>query len=324
MKKTLLVILSIILSLTMLISFTGCSEKQPDKPIEDLEKPVVVDTKEDDEEVDDETGATPKSDPIPLTEPEEAPEGTVLSIYGDGVEKQTNYTLEDLMDMKEGYRELKYSTTNNWPSFKHMSGNGISLIYLLKEAGILDTAKSLVFISTDGYQAILPKEQVFSVQYSYSEHSVNGSSGENEIEPIIAWEWGDDKTYPENMRPIFGQVGPYEVNTASSVKDLYRIEVLTWDAGSWAVPTASIEQGNVSAGTELELGHPQMDNIKIYYTLDGTEPSYNSEVYNKSTTYFQPDLIVPLIIENDVTIKAFVGGLGKADSAVVEFTYKVG
>jgi len=249
----------------------------------------------------------------------------VLTISGDGVNGETTWTLNQLQSLRDGYRELTYSTTNNWPSFGSMEARGISLPYLLRQAGIKDTAASIKLTSTDGYYTTLPYNQVFGVLYSYSSHSASGSSGASAIEPVVAWVWGDTgRVREENIRPFFGQTGPWEVNTASFVKDLSKIEVLTSSPGSWAVPSASIADGaTVSAGTELELSHGSMDSIRIYYTLDGSEPDYFSPVYNPSTSYFQPQLIRPVLLTESATIKAFAAGLGKERSAVVTFAITV-
>ena len=115
-----------------------------------------------------------------------------------------------------------------------------------------------------------------------------------------------------------------EVNTAAFVKDLILIEVMNESAGVWAAPGVSIDDGSaIPSGTELTMLHESMDSIRIYYTLDGSEPDYYSPVYNRSTSYFQPDLIVPLVLTDSVTVKAFAAGLGKEASPVVTFSYTV-
>ena len=243
----------------------------------------------------------------------------VLTISGDGVNSITTWTLSQLQALKDGYRELTYSTTNNWPSFGVMTAHGISLPYLLRQAGLKDSASSIKLTSNDGFHTTLTYNQVFGKLNAYTNHSASGSSGAYTVESVIAWVWGDaGKARPENLRPFLGQSGPWEVNTASFVKDLCKIEVFTTPAGTWAVPGASIANGStVSAGTNLELSHGSMDNIRIYYTLDGSEPDYNSLVYNPSTSYFQPHLNKPLVLTESVTVKAFAAGLGKEKSAVV-------
>jgi hypothetical protein len=69
--------------------------------------------------------------------------------------------------------------------------------------------------------------------------------------------------------------------------------------------------------------HDNMDNIRVYYTLDGSEPSYTSQVYNPSASYFQPELIVPIVLTKTVTVKAFAAGIGKDPSPVITFSITV-
>ena len=177
----------------------------------------------------------------------------------------------------------------------------------------------------DGYYFTVTYDQVFGARYSYADHSNTASSGASVVEPVIAWEWGDDgRVRPENIRTFFGQSGPHEVNTSAFVQDLCKIEVLTAAPGLWAAPSATVEDGSVvSYGTELQFMHNDMDNIRIYYTLDGSEPSFNSAVYNRSTSYFQPQLTVPIILAESLTVKAFAAGFGKDPSPVVTFCITV-
>jgi len=330
MKKRLLSMIPMILAVSLLISIVGCAvgngpatiDPVPAENPEPIEEPAATEGLPQAEEV--ETQVVNKQ-PDP-TEPESAPEGTVLVIFGDGVASQTNWTLEQLQELEAGYLEIKYSTTRNWPTYSHMTGHGVSLRYLLEYAGLLDSAKTFVFSAPDGYRVNITREQIFEARIAYTEHNVDNSSGAVEVEPMIAWVWGDkDDVLPEDIRPLFGQKGREDVNTAASVKGLFRIEVLTWDIGIWDLPDVSIPSGStVAPGTELELIHPQMDNTGLYYTIDGSYPGYDSKLYNVSTSYFQPDLIVPIVIDKNVTIKVFAGGLGKADSAIATFTYTVG
>jgi len=241
------------------------------------------------------------------------------------VDGETTWTLEQLRALSDGYREITYSITNNWPTFNFMSAHGLSLPYLLRQAGLKNDAASIKFTSSDGYGVTLTYNQVFGTYYSYSTHSSSGSGGAEIVEPLIAWEWGDvGKVREENIRPFFGQSGHWDVNTASFVKDLCLIEVSTAPTGAWAAPGASIASGStVPAGTELELLHDNMDNVRIYYTLDGSEPDYNSPVYNPSTSYFQPDLTKPLALTESLTVKAFAAAYGKDRSPVAAFSYTV-
>ena len=272
--------------------------------------------------------STPPSQEPPAKQPEPAPpdDGPIaLTILGDGVSSETTWTLGRLQSMSEGYRENTYSTTNNWPSYGHTSAHGISLPYLLQQAGLLSSAASFKFTAADGYNFTVAYSQVFDTLLSYANHRPAGSSGASAVEPVVAWEWGDiGNVRQENLRVFFGHNGPWEVNTSAFVAGLVQIEVLSAPQGAWAAPDTSIADGSiVNAGAELSFLHDSMDSIRIYYTLDGSEPDYSSPVYNRSTSYFQPDLILPLILTESVTLKAFAAGLGKDVSSIVTFSFMV-
>ena len=275
----------------------------------------------------------------------------ILKIYGDGVYGDTSWTLGDLKAEPGSYREFTYSTVNNWPSFGAMDAMGVSLYDVLKTAGLNGKAESFIFKSTDGYYATLTYDQVFGEQYSYTEQTFagyvasfaggvsaddTGGGAAYRIEPILAWAWGDaGKARDENLRPFFGQAGPWDVNTSAFVKNLCEIEVSSEPAGVWEAPSIAVtkidaaddgfnpETGAADGGALLEFAHDDMDNIRIYYTLDGGEPDYDSPVYNKSTSYFQPQLIQPLYIIENTTIKAFAAGIGKERSRTVSYLFTI-
>jgi len=257
-------------------------------------------------------------------EPAAAPsEPAVLTVSGSGVNAETAWTLSQLQSY--GYHEYTYSTTNNWPSYGHMTARGISLPLLLEQAGLSDRAASFKLIATDGYYVTVTYNQIFGRQLTYANHGPAGSGGASAVEPIIAWAWGENgKVREEALRSFFGQSGPMEVNTLAFVKNLCKIEVSTASAGAWAAPGASVADGSVvSSGTECMLSHENMDSVRIYYTLDGSEPAYNSPVYNPSTSYYQPQLTEPLILTKSVTVKAFAAALGKERSPVAVFRITV-
>lgn len=75
-------------------------------------------------------------------------------------------------------------------------------------------------------------------------------------------------------------------------------------------PDVSVKAGEVEKGTKVELSTPTT-NAKIYYTLDGKNPTDKSTLYSEAIT-----------INEDVTIKA-VAIVGKMKSAVLTARYTV-
>ena len=311
---------------TDIVDNSPASAQETDPEAPSSTSPTTTPAQETTPETPSATSPTTTPTPIPTPSPASTPtddEPIVLLIRGDGVSEETTFTLKQLQSMQEGYREYTYSTTNNWPSYGHTAAHGISLPYILQQAGMLSSAVSFKFLAADGYHFTVTYNQVFGTRYSYADHSPTGSSGASIVEPVVAWEFGEvGRVRAENLRVFFGQSGPQEVNTSAFVSDLVLIEISTAPPGAWSVPVASIADGNaIPAGAELSLMHDSMDSIRIYYTLDGSEPDFNSLVYNRSASYFQPQLIVPLILTEDTTVKAFAAGLGKDPSQVVTFNY---
>jgi len=59
-------------------------------------------------------------------------------------------------------------------------------------------------------------------------------------------------------------------------------------------------------------------------TLDGSDPTYGSNIFNISYPHFQPQLNKPVPISKNMTIKTKTIGMGKLDSEVVTYQYNTG
>lgn len=86
---------------------------------------------------------------------------------------------------------------------------------------------------------------------------------------------------------------------------------LVEDASVTRPVSASSPSGAVAAGTEVELSSASGD-AAIYYTLDGSEPTEESTLYSE-----------PIVIEEEVTIRAVAVADGLAPSEVREFSYTI-
>lgn len=81
----------------------------------------------------------------------------------------------------------------------------------------------------------------------------------------------------------------------------------------------------------MELYSPVGDEDKVHYTLDGSNPTIESPMYNWVASRWWssrgPENLAainrPIELTEDTTIKAVTIGPGKADSDVATFTYKV-
>ncbi|MDO4582076.1 MAG: FN3 associated domain-containing protein [Bacillota bacterium] len=241
---------------------------------------------------------------------------TLLEISGDGVGGSSYWSMADLQALSGYQAEAVYSTHNNWPTEGSISGKGVALYGLLQEAGLRDNAASVRLIASDGFAVTLTMQQVRESRYTYPSGA--------EVPAIVAWAYGEGAASPQSqLRFLIGQIAPSEVNTSAMVEKLCKIEVSTSGGGRWAAPAIDVVEGSVPAGTPLSFVYENMDLVKIYYTTDGSQPTHYSAVYNPSTSYFQPHLTTPLIIDADLTLKAFASGWGRADSETVSFSFSV-
>jgi len=244
---------------------------------------------------------------------------TIISITGDGVESNIYLSLNDLKSLNEGYAEQYFSTVNNYPTKKFTVAKGIKLLYLLEQAGIKDTAKTIQVEAADGYKAVFTKEQIYGDRYCFPELLSGSTAGRIKVVPMLAWAFGEGKDISKaedcEIRLAVGQNGINDVNTAASVQMVTKITVSEGSCGKWGIPQAFIDGGKIT------LRHDYLDQVKLYYTLDGSDPTVNSNVYNPSTTYFQPDLIRPISVNGSGTLKAIAVGYGKYDSEVLNYDY---
>ena len=77
----------------------------------------------------------------------------------------------------------------------------------------------------------------------------------------------------------------------------------------------------IAPGETVKLQHPSFGLVKLHYTLDGTEPTELSPMYNPST--YRPELNVPIPITEDTVIKVIAVGYGKRNSPVAAYTFTV-
>ena len=220
-----------------------------------------------------------------------------------------------------------YSVINNYPTPKIVYAEGVLLSTILNKAGLKSSCTQLTFTASDGYQRTFTKEELLNdTRYYYPSVVSGSSSGGQQVSTIIALRYSEDgfsSLQATTPRLIMGQRRVNEQNNPWIVRDLYKIEASTASVAQWSAPGASPSPGTVPAGSDVTLSHPQIDNIKIYYTTDGSTPTLSSKMYNVSGTSFQPKLNVPITINQSCTVKAIAIGPGKQNSAVSTFTYTV-
>jgi hypothetical protein len=220
---------------------------------------------------------------------------------------------------------------------------GVKLRDLLELAGIKGDAKQLRFVSRDGFKATFTVQELlnenryifphFKENDEYAGHIPGSPEGAEPVETILALKSceGVDFDYMDDgsaLHLIFGQRWLTEQTNAVFAKYVTKVEVLTEDPGQWAVPTADKASGEVTKGTLVKLSSTYNDTDKVHYTLDGSEPTVESPMYNwiaqrwSSRSDFD-EINHPIEITKDTTIKAVVIGPGRYDSDIATFEYKV-
>ncbi len=244
-----------------------------------------------------------------------------------------------------------YSTINTWPTKSWYRGKGVKLSELLKAAGGLNAqAKHIRFTSADGFTAAYSIENILEgPRYRYPHfmetgprgHLVGDASEPEAVDTIIAYAiiyaqtadeiWNDSwMSASEANLLMFGQQAVTQQTNAQFAQYLKKIEVFTESLPRWAAPTVSVTPGEVPAGTKVELISQYNDEDKIHYTLDGSDPTQESPMYNwiasrwwSSRSDELGEINRPIEITGDTTIKAFVTGPNREKSEIVTFEYTV-
>jgi len=261
-----------------------------------------------------------------------ATEPVVLTVKGEGVLKEIQFTMADLKALPQ--KQYTYSGYNHWPSLRVFEEEGPTLKSILDAAGLKDNATLIKFKPNGGkyVHVDFTKSQLLDEQRYYfpdgekpgdvvSWPPARGENGKVPVETIIALE-------DSNGRICFGQRAPNEPIGGDCVMiqevcNNGTIEVTTEPLKKWEAATVDTVPGKVDPGTKVSLIKPESvpDNVMMYYTVDGSDPDYGSSIFNISYPTFQPALNAPISINGDTTIKVKTIGFGKLDSDVVTFQY---
>lgn len=273
--------------------------------------------------------------------PEASADTTSLIITGDGVTTPITFTLAQLQAMTQVHPY--YSVINTYPTKKTTEGIGVRLVDLLNSAGVKTEAKLITVASADGYsQKFTRKELLQDTRYYYPglkqnaeyDGSIDGSTaGAVPVDTIIALksaENGGTLSTANSLKLMIGQRWISEQNDPWFVKYVSTITVSTQEPPKWVAPSASPALGAVPSGTLVRLSDPDMDGDKIYYTTDGSAPTYQSNMYNKIAQrwwYNRSDVLdsinKPILVTQAAVIKAVSIGPGKTDSDIITFSYQI-
>ncbi|NMA13784.1 MAG: DUF1533 domain-containing protein, partial [Clostridia bacterium] len=286
--------------------------------------------------------------------------GGDITIHGEGLNSTEPITITQAQLRGEELlpdgttleqNDVWYSTINTWPTKKWYRGVGVKLTDLLSLAGGLRPEATMIkFSAPEGFSAVFTvQEFVYTPRYCFPNFMDTGLPGylpgdtseSMQVETIIAHqsvsaqvyeEISDDENFSDGEANLllFGQRAVTEQTNARFVKNLTQIEVLTDPVAKWDSPLAEPSPGEVPVGTMVRLSGPKNDEDKVHYTLDGSEPTIKSPMYNwiawrwwDSRQDELDDINTPIEITKDTVIKAKVIGPGKEDSDIATFTYQV-
>ncbi len=142
-------------------------------------------------------------------------------------------------------------------------------------------------------------------------HSVTFKSDGND-DIVIIVKHGDELTEIPNVPAKLGYVGQWDVTDFSSITSNIIVNALYSPTTGKAVkPVASPAGGNYSSAQTITLS-TTTEGAEIYYTLNGSAPSSNSQKYSQ-----------PITISSTTTLKAVAVKGGMLDSDVMTETYNI-
>ena len=247
----------------------------------------------------------------------------VIDAAGEELWSFTETEVKRLSQQQAAALSFVYSTINNWPAERLYAAGGYSVTDILQAAGVYETAQTITFRAADGYEASLTREQLFSSRY-YFPHVGEDAEGAALVLPIIAYRWREGSGDISEIRDdkplfIFGQQDPFEHTNPAFVAGVTEIIVNSAPCEAWPPASTFPMPGQIEAGETVKLQHQYFGLVKLYYTIDGSDPTVLSTLYNPST--YQPELNRPIPITQPVTIKALAAGYGRNDSEIAVFEF---
>lgn len=266
-----------------------------------------------------------------------AADDIALTVRGNGVNQTVQFTMDQLKALPQ--TTCDYTGYNYYPSLQlYKNTTGVTLKTLFEQAGGLKENATIIKIkSSGGAFSYHTKRDLIDLPRYYFPAGEDDSDC-SDWPPAGRGSW-DGAVPAETMiayinggKLIFGQQDPLEPTCCKGeqIEALLQpsciIEVTTESPGQWDMPWAEPDSGSVIPGTTVKMhyGDDSLYHTRIYYTLDGSEPTVHSNIFNISYPTFRPWFNKPIPITGDITIKARAIGLGKLDSEVRTFQYSLG
>lgn len=269
-----------------------------------------------------------------------------LYVY-DGNTLLKEYSYEELQDvwMAEGHKSYDYAGYNTYATHKELwdddesKAKGPTVQGLLEGAGVdmdsLTSKDTFKFQAADGVSCRLTYKQLFGETYFFpngmngTEQGLKGDESSREgavVVPVII-DLNDTK---QHSTVRIGQVAPNEQNWPAHMhymtdtkggKIIIQRGAATKESADLTTSVGS--QTQVVPGQKITIDGGA-HYVKVYYTIDGTEPTVDSDIYNyNSYAGVDRTITVPNKVGSYFTIKCFKHRYGYFDSNVQTFRYKI-
>ena len=269
-----------------------------------------------------------------------------LSVY-DGDTLLKEYSYEELQDIwaAEGHKSYDYAGYNTYATYKDLrdddetKAKGPTVRGLLEGAGVdmdsLTSKDTFKFQAADGVSCRLTYKQLFGETYFFP-NGMNGtgqglkgdeSSREGAVAVPVIIDLNDTR---QHSTVRIGQIAPNEQNWPAHMhymtdtkggKIIIQRGAATRDPADLSTSVGT--QTQVLPGQKITI-NGGAHYVKVYYTIDGTTPTVDSDIYNyNSYAGVDRTITVPNKVDSYFTIKCFKRRYGYFDSNVQTFKYKI-
>ena len=271
-----------------------------------------------------------------------------ISVY-DGSVLKREYSYADLQSLwsSEGEEEYFYAGYNTYANYRSLHDDnqqyaaGPTVQGLLANAGI-DTASLsdndlIKFYAADNVSRTFTKKQFTVERYYYPSGTEGTECGAKGSEAAYKDRYAvpfiiDLKNTAKNSKLRMGQIAPNEQIWPEHLYDMTgirggKIVILRGEARTLPadISTSVNTEQYVLPGQEIVLNGGDHFS-KVYYTVDGSEPTINADIYNYNS-YVNPAVHVNIYAPQNegqkITIKCRKIAFGSNDSPVQTFTYTV-
>ncbi|WP_085994248.1 chitobiase/beta-hexosaminidase C-terminal domain-containing protein [Oceanobacillus senegalensis] len=220
-----------------------------------------------------------------------------LELYSNGateasqsVQLEGNLASGDTYILYHGQADESIQTKGNQASSRVINFNGDDAIVLKKAGKVIDSIGEVGKRDTFGKDTTLVRNP-------------SVTTGDTTLDDAF-----ETNEWTSHAKDTFDHLGTHVMDGSAGEVDP---ENPPEEGDPVQAVTASHASGTIPVGTEVELTTSTSD-AQIYYTTNGEDPREAGQLYEE-----------PIVVDRDMTVKAYVAKDGLEDSAVNEFDYIV-